>query len=50
MVGVYPIYDKNSKTAQSFRESFSDARNAGEREFTWQKRKYSTILREESEK
>ena len=50
MIGVYPIYEKNSKTAQSFRESFSNARNAGEREFTWQKRKYSTILREESEK
>ena len=50
MVGVYPIYDKNSRSAQSFRKSFSNARNAGEAEFSWQNRKYSVILKEESEK
>ena len=50
MDGAYPIYDKNSKTAQSFRKSFSYARNAGVEEFYWQNRKYSVILRKEFQK
>ena len=48
--GEYPVYDRKSKTAQSFRKFFSEALKAGKKEFTWQNRKYTTRLSEEVEK
>jgi len=42
--GDYPVYKKDSETAQSFRDAFGTARKSGAREFEWQGRKYGTAL------
>ena len=38
----YKSYTKSSDVAADFRRNFAAARKAGEKEFTWQGRKYST--------
>jgi hypothetical protein len=43
--GDYPIYEKESKTAQTFRDAFSAARHGGEDIFEWQGRKYTTEVK-----
>jgi hypothetical protein len=43
--GDYPIYEKESKTAQTFRDAFSAARHGGEDIFEWDGRKYTTEVK-----
>lgn len=43
--GDYPIYEKESKTAQTFRDAFSAARHGGEDIFEWEGRKYTTEVK-----
>lgn len=38
----FPTYDKNSKSATSFRSATAAAKKAGKKTFTWEGRKYST--------
>lgn len=45
--GKYPVYNKNSSQAASFRAAFADARKAGKKEFTWEGRKYNTKVKGE---
>jgi hypothetical protein len=40
----YPVYPKDSDAARDFRSAFRDARTRGDKEFTWQGRKYGTEL------
>jgi hypothetical protein len=40
----YPVYPKDSDAAKDFRSAFRDARTRGDKEFTWQGRKYGTEL------
>ena len=52
MKNNYPIYKKESKTAESFREAFARHRAAGDKTFTWADaegvaRKYNTKVRGE---
>jgi hypothetical protein len=42
--GNYPVYKKDSETAQSFRDAFGAARRSGASDFEWQGRKYGTAL------
>ena len=41
----YPIYQKQSKKAQSFRDAFRNARKQGLSEFGWDGRVYTTELK-----
>lgn len=41
----YPIYNKQSDKAQSFRNTFSTARESGAKTFEWDGRKYTTELK-----
>tara|TARA_R100001082_G_scaffold110174_1_gene89354 strand:+ start:4361 stop:5368 length:1008 start_codon:yes stop_codon:yes gene_type:complete len=41
----YPVYDRKSKKAQSFRDAFRQARIDGEKVFTWDNRLYSADLK-----
>lgn len=43
--GDYPVYKKKSISAQSFRQAFRAARQAGKKIFTWRNRKYTTELK-----
>lgn len=48
--GDYPVYDKKSKSAESFRSAFARARKGGAKTFTWVgadgvSRKYTTELK-----
>lgn len=43
--GDYHVYKKNSISAQSFRQAFRSARQAGKKIFTWRGRKYTTKLK-----
>jgi len=48
--GDYPVYDKKSKSAESFRSAFARARNEGRETFTWvgadgKSRKYTTDVK-----
>lgn len=45
--GDYPVYNKNSSQAASFRAAFAAARKAGKKVFTWEGRKYNTKLKGE---
>ena len=45
--GNYPVYQKKSATAQSFREAFRSARKSGAEIFTWRGRKYTTKIKGE---
>lgn len=38
----YPTYRKDTKSAESFREAFKDAKDEGKDSFSWEGRKYST--------
>ena len=42
---TYPVYKKTSTEAGSFRDSFAAARKAGQHDFVWNGRRYSTELR-----
>ena len=41
---MYPIYQKQSQKAQSFRDAFSSARESGSNIFEWDGREYTTEL------
>jgi len=43
--GDYPIYNKQSDKAKSFRNTFSTARQSGAETFEWDGRKYTTELK-----
>lgn len=43
--GNYPTYSRNSDQAKSFRAAFRAARNAGQKTFTWEGRRYSTAVK-----
>lgn len=45
--GDYPVYEKGSFQADSFQHAFKSAREAGEKVFEWQGRKYNTKLKGE---
>jgi hypothetical protein len=38
----FPTYQKGSAEAADFRSAFASARKSGEKEFTWQGRRYNT--------
>lgn len=40
--GSYPVYQKDSAPAQSFRSAYAEAKGAGAKDFTWQDRSYNT--------
>jgi hypothetical protein len=41
----YPVYDKKSDEAKSFRSAFSAARKGGAKTFMWEGRKYTTDVK-----
>ena len=43
--GAYATYEKKSAPAKSFRKSFSAARKAGKKTFTWDGRSYTTKVK-----
>jgi hypothetical protein len=48
--GDYPVYEKKSKSAESFRSAFARARKEGRETFTWvgadgKSRKYTTDVK-----
>lgn len=47
--GSYPVYNKDSKEAASFREAFARAGRTGQKTFEWEGRKYNTRLAGESD-
>ena len=47
MENNYPIYKKESPTAQSFRDTFAQHRAKGDKTFSWQGRKYNTKIKGE---
>ena len=42
---AYPTYEKKSKEAAAFRDSFAKAKKSGAREFTFANRKYNTRVK-----
>lgn len=40
--GSYPVYQKDSAPAQSFRSAYAEAKGAGAKDFTWESRSYNT--------
>ena len=45
--GVYPVYKKESKKAESFRSKFARKRKAGAKTFNWKGRSYTTETAED---
>ena len=43
----YKVYAKGSAEAKDFRANFAKARKSGDKDFTWQGRKYTTKLKDE---
>ena len=43
----YKVYAKDSAEAKDFRANFAKARKSGDKDFTWQGRKYTTKLKDE---
>jgi len=48
--GDYGVYAKKSRTAQSFRDAFRDARKSGAKTFEWKGKKYSSALAKKKKK
>ena len=48
--GDYGVYAKKSRTAQSFRDAFRDARKSGAKIFEWKGKKYSSALAKKKKK